>query len=494
MSQSSFIDRNGPIFKIVFCAFLGLMLMIPASMIEDLVSDRETRKSEAVTEVASKWGSDLVVTGPILSIPYTTPGATVANPNGGLVVQGPKSHFLHILPSTLELDTKLDPSVRTRGIYEVIVYKLDTKLAGKYDLSGIVDMMASRNGTPDMKNAVLSMGLSDPKGIESIGKIKFADKEYSFTPGVAIRSVIPTGVSTKLDLSNVLSDSSNRPKEMAFESSFSIRGAESVKYIPLGKETNVTVASPWKSPSFDGAFLPVDREVSDKGFSAKWKILDFNRDFPEAWDDDAYSLQYIPTTTTYAGSRNNWNEYGNMSEVNQKMMDTSTVSSMPSANLGTMAFGVSLYTPVDNYDKTARTIKYAILVIGLTFVAFFLMEVSHKRRIHPIQYLLVGFALCVFYTILLSLSEHISFNTAYLVSALLTAGLITSYVALAFRVRSLALTIGGILAFLYGFIFVILQSEDYALLLGSFGIFLTLAVLMYVTRNIDWYKIGNREE
>lgn len=175
-------------------------------------------------------------------------------------------------------------------------------------------------------------------------------------------------------------------------------------------------------------------------------------------------------------------------------MDTTAVSSVPSANLGTMAFGVGLYTPVDNYDKTARTIKYAILVIGLTFVAFFLMEVSHRRRIHPIQYLLVGFALCVFYTILLSLSEHISFNNAYFVSALLTTGLITSYVSLAFRVRSLALTIGGILAFLYGFIFVILQSEDYALLLGSFGIFATLTVLMFVTRDIDWYQVGNREE
>ncbi len=345
-------------------------------------------------------------------------------------------------------------------------------------------MLVSRNGTPDFKNATLSVGLSDPKGIESIGKIQFAGKEYAFTPGILVRDILPTGVNTKIDVTNLL-------REVTFESNFSIRGAESVKYIPVGKETNVSVSSPWKSPSFDGAFLPIDRQVTGTGFSAKWKILDFNRDFPENWDDSAYSLQYIPTTTSYKGDRNNWNEFGNMQS---KMMDETSVSPLPSANLGAMAFGVSLYTPVDNYDKTARTIKYAILVISLTFVAFFLMEVSHKRRIHPIQYLLVGFALCVFYTILLSLSEHISFNNAYVVATFLTTGLITLYVYLAFKVRSLALTIGGILAFLYGFIFVILQSEDYALLLGSFGIFITLAILMYVTRSIDWYELGNKKE
>ena len=266
-----------------------------------------------------------------------------------------------------------------------------------------------------------------------------------------------------------------------------------MKYIPVGKETNVSISSPWKSPSFDGAFLPIERSITDAGFTAKWKILDFNRDFPENWDDTAYSLQYIPTTKAYDGGSSNWNQYGNMAQMSKTMNETD-VSMGPSANLGAMAFGVSLYTPVDNYDKTSRTVNYAILVIGLTFVAFFLMEVSRRRRIHPIQYLLVGFALVVFYTILLSLSEHTSFNNAYAAAAFLTTGLITSYVYLAFQTRSLAFTIGGILAFLYGFIFVILQSEDYALLLGSFGIFITLAILMYVTRKIDWYELGSEEK
>ena len=262
--------------------------------------------------MASKWGSELVVTGPILSIPYTTPAVTVTNPNGGVMIEGPKTHFLHILPSVVNFDTKLDPSVRTRGIYEVIVYTSDTKLMGKYDLSTVVDTLASKNGTPDFRNVILSIGLSDPKGIASIGKVRFSGNEYAFTPGVTIRNVIPTGIHTKIDIANLFLASSDISKEVSFESSFSVRGAEGVKYIPVGKETNVTILSPWKSPSFDGAFLPIERSVSDVGFNAKWKILDFNRDFPESWDDDAYSLQYIPTTTSYAGNRNNWNEYGNL--------------------------------------------------------------------------------------------------------------------------------------------------------------------------------------
>lgn len=285
MAPPSFIDRNGPIFKILFCAFLGLLLMIPASMIESLVSSREIRKHDAVNEVASKWGSALVVTGPVLSIPYTTI-ATVSN----TTVR--QNHYLHILPSLANFDTRLNPSIRTRGIYEVVVYQSDTKLTGKYDLSHIQEMMVSRNATPDFKNTLLSIGLSDPKGIESIGKIQFAGMEHIFSPGIGVRNILPTGVSTPIDITNLL-------KEVSFESSFAVRGAESVKYIPVGKETNIAVNSSWKSPSFDGAFLPVEREVNDKGFAAKWKILDFNRDFPESWDDGAYSLQYIPTTPSY---------------------------------------------------------------------------------------------------------------------------------------------------------------------------------------------------
>lgn len=290
--------------------------MIPASMIESLVSDREIRKHDAVNEVSSKWGSDLVIAGPILSIPYTVSAPIPTPANGTIGFQ--QGHYLHILPSVADFDTRLDPSVRTRGIYDVIVYGSDTKLTGKYDLSGITDMLASRNAIPDFKNAILSVGLSDPKGIQSIGKIRFGGIEHDFIPGVEIRGVLPAGVSTHIDITNLL-------KEVTFESDFSVRGSESVKYVPVGKQTTVSVRAPWKSPSFDGAFLPVERELSDKGFVAKWKILDFNRDFPAIWDDNAYSLQYIPISVSYQGNKNNWNEHGTM-DTALKMSDRSVPS------------------------------------------------------------------------------------------------------------------------------------------------------------------------
>lgn len=206
-----------------------------------------------------------------------------------------------------------------------------------------------------------------------------------------------------------------------FSTDLSIRGSEWIKFLPLGKSTSVKTTSSWPNPSFDGAFLPTTRKVEENGFSAEWKILDYNRDFPQYWDDDAYSLSYVSAGVAYSG-RDPWDNFGNVRMESAKYAGSADTSMQnPSINLGDSAFGVSLKQGVDSYDKTSRTVNYAILIIGLTFVSFFLMEVLHKLRIHPIQYLLVGFALVVFYTLTLSLSEHLSFEAAYVISALMTA-------------------------------------------------------------------------
>lgn len=281
---------------------------------------------------------------------------------------------------------------------------------------------------------------------------------------------------------------------VSFSSEIVLRGSEWMKFVPLGKTTSVKMSSPWPNPSFDGAFLPSSRTVNDSGFQAEWNVLDYNRDFPQHWVDNAYSLGYVPAGVSYEGG-GNWDGYGMMAEQrSMKYAAMAPDSEGAGVNMGNFAFGVSLKPGVDSYSKTSRTVNYAILIVGLTFVAFFLMEILHKLRIHPIQYLLVGFALVVFYTLTLSISEHLSFDLAYLVSAILTAGLITAYVAVAFRAKALTATIASILGILYAFIYVILSSEDYALLLGSFGIFLVLALLMYATRNVDWYAIGEKKE
>jgi inner membrane protein len=222
-------------------------------------------------------------------------------------------------------------------------------------------------------------------------------------------------------------------------------------FTPVGKVTDVRLSSAWPNPSFNGAFLPDRRRVGDTGFTANWNVLHLNRNYPQLWTSNKYDI---------SGS----------------------------------AFGIDLLLPVDSYQKTYRSIHYAILFIGFTFLVFFFIEVLNKIFIHPMQYLLVGVALIVFYTLLLAISEHLHFNLAFILSALATLFLIGGYVRAILRSARLTMLISGILTILYAFIFVIIQLQDYALLIGSIGIFIILALVMYFSRKIDWYHLNLQDK
>ena len=237
------------------------------------------------------------------------------------------------------------------------------------------------------------------------------------------------------------------------EFSFSLRlnGSRDLQFIPVGRTTEVTLKSDWNVPSFSGAFLPDTREVTDNGFEASWKILDLNRGYPQAWIGNKY-------------------------------------------NIYSSASGVNLLAGIEGYDKSMRSAKYALLVIALTFLVFFFVEVFNKKKIHPIQYILVGLAIVLFYALLISISEVAGFGLAYLISSVATLGLITLYSKSVLAHNRMAFIQGSILAFLYLFIYILLQLEDYALLIGSSLLFVILATIMYLSRKIDWYAISNNQE
>lgn len=207
----------------------------------------------------------------------------------------------------------------------------------------------------------------------------------------------------------------------------------------------VTLNSDWNNPSFSGNFLPFSREIDDDGFSSKWKILHLNRNYPQKWTGSRYQI-------------------------------------------AESEFGVNLRVTVDEYQKTIRTAKYAIMFIGLTFLTFFMIELLGGKSVHPIQYLLIGFGLLIFYTLLLSFTEHISFNSSYMLASSAIIILITLYAKSVIKENKLTLLIMGILVLLYGYLFIVIQLQDYALLMGSIGLFLILALMMYLTRNIDWFS------
>jgi inner membrane protein len=278
------------------------------------------------------------------------------------------------------------------------------------------------------------------RGIEKQIKLRWNGEYFNFNPGVTTNDVVQNGINSPISIN--LMDST----DYNFSFSLDLKGSQLLYFTPVGKVTDVNMTSSWKNPSFDGAFLPDTRKVTNKGFTANWNILNLNRNYPQAWTGSKFSL----------------NE---------------------------SAFGINLLLPVDNYQKSYRAIRYAILFIGFTFMVFFFIEVLNRYFIHPVQYILVGIALVIFFILLISISEQLNFNSAYIISAIATLLLIAGYVKAILKSFKLTFLISGILFILYSFIFIIIQLQDLSLLIGSIGIFIVLGLVMYFSRKIDWDNI-----
>ena len=408
--------RDSVTVKLLSAGFIALLLLIPASMIRQLVQDRSGTHREAIAEMSDSWGRNQIMSGPAIVVPYQTEDAV---------------KYAYFLPESLEVSGSVETETLYRGIYEAAVYTSRLDVSGRFSAPDFSDWNMD-DATILWEEATVAVGISDMRGIEDQVVLEWGDMAAVFGPGIQDDTVMGTGMSARVPV-----DSAN-----SFQFSLNLRGSNRLYFVPTGKETRIALSSPWKSPSFEGAFLPDNREVSEDGFAADWMVLDLNRPFPQSWRGKA-------------------------------------------ADLHASAFGVRLLTPVDHYRKTLRASTYAILVIGLTLLSIFLAEVILHRRAHPFQYILVGLGLCIFYGLLLALSEHLSFNLSYGIAAIATTGAIAAYLRTVFQSRSYA--VGGVLLTAYTFMFVLLQLEELALLVGMIGLFLILAATMYLTRNIQWF-------
>lgn len=434
--------RTSVTLKLISIGILILILLIPTSMLTSLIRERQDIRDYATNEVSSKWGMQQTIGGPVISVPYTE---TVKSENGFIeqVI-----HYAHFLPDEVKITGTVLPEKRYRGIYVVMLYKTQLHVTGSFSHPDFSQLSISAADLLPL-DAIMSVGIPDLKGINESITMKVNDTSYAFGPGINSSDIFYSGISFKFPLK---SDS-----VFHFEFDISINGSTSLSFLPFGKETNVQLTSPWGSPSFEGSFLPDSRTVNDSGFTANWKVLQLNRNYPQQ------GLGAFIPGLSYSEERY---------EVN-----TSDDSS----------FGVKLLLPIDEYQKTLRSVKYCIMFIIITFLTFFFVEVLSKRRIHAIQYLLVGSAICLFYVLLLSISEHLRFGTSYLVSCVSILVLVTGYARFIFKNNQLTAVFAGILAILYGFFYSLLQLEDYSLLLGSIGLFVILATIMYLTRKVDWY-------
>lgn len=438
MSTPSTLDRfnswarNSVSLKLIAIGFLILLLLIPSSMIDSLIYERMSLRDEATEEVSAKWGGRQTLGGPVLTVPYYT---LVKNEQGKTETQLAYAHFL---PDELEIEGQLSPEKRYRGIYVAVLYNAKLMIKGRFDALNF-DALPLGKESLRLQDAFLSFQVTDMKGIRENIRATIGGKEYNFEPGISSADVFQSGISIPFPIGD------SPIGDFAFE--MDLNGSSEINFLPFGKETRVALRSTWGNPSFDGAFLPDERKVTEQGFAAKWRVLQLNRNYPQ---------QGIGSFI------------GNDS-----------------------SFGVKLKLPVDEYQKTTRSAKYCIVFIILTFLTFFFVEVLNKKRIHAIQYLLVGFAITLFYILLLSMSEHLNFDISYWVAAGIILLLITLYAKSVFQSNFLTALTFAILSILYAFFYSLLQLQDYALLMGSFGLLFILAVIMYLTRKIDWYTFSS---
>jgi inner membrane protein len=428
--------------KVVFIAALILVMLIPVSMIKGVIHDRTAVSNEAQQDVMRSWGYEQLIAAPIFVLPYSV---TIERERGGRLERATRIYKAYVLPRQLEVDVDLRPDTRYRGIHEITVYSANLKISGSFDRPTMARLPDNVESVM-WEDAYIALAVSDPRAIVRTPEILFAGKSTSFESNGATVDGLPSQIIAKTG--NPFGSAS-----AAFNLELHLNGTGGLKLLPLGDTTTVSMDSSWPSPSFSGSYLPKSRTVTETGFSATWQISSLGRSLPGIWREGTIDVNLARQS----------------------------------------AFGVQLFKPVGLYQLSLRATKYAVLFIGLTFVAYFLFEVISGLRLHPLQYLLVGFANTLFYLLLLSLAEHVPFGLAYLLGAIASTALISAYSLAVLELRARALLMAIVLTLLYGFLYMTLKAETYAMLAGSIGLWVALAVVMYLTRRVDWYSRNGSE-
>lgn len=436
--------RSSQILRLLTVGLFVLLLQIPIAMIGGQVNERQQRSQEAIEEVSSKWGKRQLIAGPVLVLPYTH--RWIAKNRDGSESEEVEQRAAAFLPDTLEINAKAITEIRKRGIFSVPVYRLDLTMSGRFSRPNVASLQIDP-ASVDWNTMHVVVGVTDPRAIQRESAVTWGGSTIPFVPSTGTYADAESGIYAVVDIP---------PEAGAVEFSIplSLNGSESLYFAPFGQNTTVTLASNYAHPSFQGNWLPTERTVSDQGFEAKWAIPYLGRSFPQYWVSN-----------------------GSMKKA-----------------IAESSFGVEYLNPVDHYRMAERSVKYAALFILLTFATLWLFEVRAGVRVHPIQFLMLGGALCLFYLLLLALSEHIAFLLAYVLASVAVVGMVAAYGIVVLRGLNRALAVASGVALLYAYLYVLLVNEDYALLMGSIGLFLILGLIMYATRKVDWYSVGRKGE
>ena len=434
---------RSPAFKTFVIGGLIFILTIPLFAVWGLVQERENIAQSVRRDVARSWGDKQTVTGPFLVVPYTV--RKIIERKDKRIEQELTRHAV-FLPETLNVTGDARSTVLTRSIYDVTVYRAELALSGKFSAPDMKRL------APDAVNihwedAVFALGLSNVSGLKETADLTLSDgRKRPFEPSMGVEQgrYAMSGIHVRLDGSKGKNGAEIDGFEFDLKLGFS--GSSNIMFAPVARETSIEIKSDWPHPSFMGAFLPSTREISDKGFSAEWKVPHLARSVPHRW----------------------------------------TASNAEFNKFNPSNFGVRFYIPIDFYDLVNRSVKYGLMFLVVAFASVFILELLSGARVHAVQYLFVGLAMIFFFVLLLSLAEHVGFQWAYLIGAGATGGMLSLYVARAMKSRPKGLVMFGIFALLYGLLYFILTLEDYALLAGAITGFVLLTLAMFLTLGVNW--------
>ncbi|MFK7973334.1 MAG: cell envelope integrity protein CreD [Rickettsiaceae bacterium] len=426
--------------KLATILFLTLLLMIPLQMISSTSEDRQHYKNVAISAIANSIGGSQQIKGIILVVPYLTKSEkNVDLANSTKLQEVWKNKYF--LPETISIQNTLYPKELYKGIYKVPTYSAIVAAQGYFDISELFD---PTDNMLEYKDPYLILALDNIIGISPVMHLKVNGKDVPIMPGTQ-SPIFPYGTHANFKIEY------KKEQKISFDYNFELQGVEKLSFTPIGKYTEISVESLWPNPSFRGKFAPTNRQITKEGFAAQWQISSLNSNILENFENCIY---------------------------NDKCQDFNNLNS-----------GVSLYQGIDIYQEVTRSLKYCILFIILTFIALLLVEILGPITIHPVHYTLVGLSLVIFYLLLLSLSEHMSFMHSYIIASISCAGLLGYYTTFVLHSYKRGLTLALSLVGLYIMLYCIILSQDHALLMGTLLLFLMLASIMILTRKVDWYKI-----
>ena len=435
---------RSPSLKLFLIAFLIILLMVPLLLADALKDERSYRAQEVRHEVGQQWGPRQELIGPFVVVPYVVQVVTWENDKR---VERQQERFAIFTPEVLDVSGQADTKILHRSIYDVPVYNARLKLSGRFGAAHIAEVESDTVQAVRWNDAKFLLSLSEVAGLKSVAKLRIDDAtEIGFAPstGIAGRSSLNTGIHARLGDAPAVQYGPD--KGFGFEVNLDFNGSVTLNVAPVAKETRVSLKSNWKSPSFQGAFLPSEREIGPDGFNASWKVPQLARNVPDSWP---------------------------LSEAGPD-------------RLRPYVFGVSFVDPVDFYTLINRAIKYGLMFLATSFMAVFCLEVISGRRVHAVQYLFTGLALIFFYVLLLSLAEHMGFDTAYLLASSAMILMVATYVGGVMQSLRRGIVMAIILGLLFALLYFILRLEDYALLVGALLGFVALTITMFTTLRVDW--------